>query len=137
MKIKALASIIEFDNGQMVVLNPGDEGELSEDIALQKIGAGVAEEVNPEPQADEAIDERKDARVRYTEVTGKAPFAGWSVDQLNAKIAEFEAAAEAKAKAEAEADAAAAAAAAAEGGNDEGGSQQEGGAGDGEEGPPA
>lgn len=45
MKIKAIGSIIEFDNGAMVVLNPGDEGELSEAIALQKIGAGLAEEV--------------------------------------------------------------------------------------------
>ena len=42
MKIKALKTIIEFDGGQMVVINAGETGELSDDKAQMHIDAGAA-----------------------------------------------------------------------------------------------
>lgn len=48
MKIKALDSIIEFDGGNMVVINEGEEGSLSDAKALSLIAAGKAEEVATE-----------------------------------------------------------------------------------------
>ena len=42
MKIKAIGSIIEWDDGRMVVNNPGETGELSDPIAKEKIAAGLA-----------------------------------------------------------------------------------------------
>lgn len=44
MKVKASHLIIEWDDGKMVVINPGEEGELSDDLAATKIEAGHAEE---------------------------------------------------------------------------------------------
>lgn len=112
MKIKALATIIEFDNGQMVVINSGEEGELSEALALQNIAAGVAEDAEPKAEATAAAaepsdnDELKTARARYSEVLGKKAFPGWSLEQLNEKIAQAEATAAAEAQAQLDADAA-------------------------------
>lgn len=70
MKIKAINSIIQFDGGQMVVINPGETGELSEAIANQQIAAGNAEPVRekgkgkgaktvdePAPAGEEPADE--------------------------------------------------------------------------------
>ena len=98
MKIKALATIIEFDNGQMAVINAGEEGELSEALALQKIAAGVAEGAEPKAEVAAAAepsdnDELKTARARYGDVMGKKAFAGWTLDQLNEKISQAEVAA--------------------------------------------
>lgn len=42
MKIKALKTIIEFDGGQMVVINAGETGELSDDKAQSHIDSGAA-----------------------------------------------------------------------------------------------
>lgn len=46
MKIKALSTIIEFDEGQMVVINAGKTGELSDAKAEQHIAAGAAKAVS-------------------------------------------------------------------------------------------
>lgn len=45
MKIKAVNSIIEFDGGNMVVINAGETGELSDAKAEQHIAAGNAKPV--------------------------------------------------------------------------------------------
>lgn len=45
MKIKALNSIVEFDGGNMVVINAGETGELSDAKAEQHIAAGNAKPV--------------------------------------------------------------------------------------------
>jgi hypothetical protein len=135
MKIKAIATIIEFDNGQMVVINAGEEGELSEARALQKIAAGVAEDAEPKAEATAAAepsdnDELKTARARYGEVLGKKAFPGWSLEQLNEKIAQAEATAAAEAQAQLDA-------AAAQDGEGSGDDQTGEGEGEGDDAPPA
>jgi hypothetical protein len=45
MKIKALKTIVEFDNGQMVVINADEVGELSDAKAEAHIAAGAAKAV--------------------------------------------------------------------------------------------
>lgn len=52
MKIKAINNIIEFDSGQMLVLNPGDIGKLSEAKAQARIDSGDAEAVEELAQLD-------------------------------------------------------------------------------------
>jgi hypothetical protein len=59
MKVKALKTIIEFDGGQMVVINTDEVGELSQEKAAAHIAAGSAVEAKggkgkaaaPEPDA--------------------------------------------------------------------------------------
>lgn len=101
-KIKAVETIIEWDAelGRMAILNPGDTVEVGDALAAAKVDAKVATLAENEA---EATDERDQARARYTELSGKKPFHGWTVDQLNAKIAELEAAADVQDKTEAEA----------------------------------
>lgn len=104
-KIKAVETIIEWDAelGRMAILNPGDTAEVGDALAAAKIDAKVATLAEAEAAAAQPDDERDQARARYTEVSGKKPFHGWTVDQLNAKIAELEAAADVKDQAEGEA----------------------------------
>lgn len=103
-KIKAVETIIEWDEElyRMAILNPGDTAEVGDGLAAAKVDAKVATlvEADAAPQSD---DERDQARARYTELSGKKPFHGWTVDQLNAKIAELEAAADVQAKTDADA----------------------------------
>lgn len=139
-KIKAVESIIEWDAemGRMAILNPGDVAEVGDNLAATKIDAGAAESAAPKAKAEASPAptptttqnnaERDAARARYAELVGKKPFPGWSVDQLNEKIAAAEAAAAADAEAKAKAEAAAAQ-------QSEDGS--EGGEGDGSDGGPA
>ena len=69
MKIKALSTIIAFDGGQMVVINAGETGELSDALAESEISAGKAEAVSkkkgkvaPEAAAEAAtVDDAADA----------------------------------------------------------------------------
>ncbi len=53
MKIKALTTIIAFD-GQMVVINKDESGELRDDLAQQEIDAGKAVKVKGKVKAEEA-----------------------------------------------------------------------------------
>lgn len=46
MKIKALSTIIAFDGGQMVVINAGETGDLSDALAEAEISGGKAEAVS-------------------------------------------------------------------------------------------
>lgn len=57
MKIKATSTIIAFD-GQMVVINAGETGELRDDLAQQEIDAGKAVAVKGKGKAvaEEAAD---------------------------------------------------------------------------------
>lgn len=50
MKIKAISTIVAFDGG-MVVINPGETGELREDLAQQEIDAGKAAKVKGKANA--------------------------------------------------------------------------------------
>jgi hypothetical protein len=52
MKITAINSIILWDHGTMVILNPGETGELSDVLALQEIEGGNAVEAGDEDVAE-------------------------------------------------------------------------------------
>lgn len=67
MKIKALDSIIEFDGGNMVVINEGEEGELSDAKALSYIAAGKAEEAKAEAVTETAATPKKGKTVKAAE----------------------------------------------------------------------
>lgn len=54
MKVTAINSIILWDHGTMVVLNPGETGELSDVLAAEEIAGGNAVEAEAEAPADEA-----------------------------------------------------------------------------------
>jgi hypothetical protein len=53
MLIKALATIIAYD-GEMVVINTGETGELRDDLAEQEIASGKAEKAKKSGKAEKA-----------------------------------------------------------------------------------
>jgi len=104
MKIKALGLIVEWDEGQMVVINPGETGELSDAKAREKTDAGLARPVGKLPQLDHDHDGKAggskpraaktsapsalgEARKAYKAAFGKAPGPRWPVAEIEAKIA--------------------------------------------------
>lgn len=53
MLIRAINLIVEWDQGRMFVLNPGEAGDLSDSLALGQIEAGNAVEAeHTAPEAD-------------------------------------------------------------------------------------
>lgn len=63
-KIKAVETIIEWDAelGRMAILNPGDEAEVGDNLAIAKIESGAAEEVaEPAPAEEPKKGKRKPA----------------------------------------------------------------------------
>ncbi len=57
MLIEALDTIIQWDAGRMVVINPGETGELSDDLAQAEVDAGKAKpakagKAKPAPASD-------------------------------------------------------------------------------------
>lgn len=109
MKIKAIGTIIEWDaeQGRTVIINPGETDDLSDTLAQAHIDSSTAKKAGttkeaapaettapakaPAP-ADAAKDALKAARLRYKELAGKNVNNAWSIDIVNAKIADLEAA---------------------------------------------
>lgn len=108
MKIKAISLIIAYDCGQIVVLNPGDEGEVSDALALDHIEAGSAaladapelsqldHDGDGEPGGSIAAsgDDLKGLRAEYEALVGKRAFPGWKADKLAELIAAAQGAAD-------------------------------------------
>lgn len=110
MKIKAIDSIIEWDaeRGRMAVLNPGDTDEVGDTLGATLIEDGRA----TADDGSDALDHDDDgeaggskagtestsalgaARKRYRELFGKGPGPKWTVEEIDAKIAEKTAVAE-------------------------------------------
>lgn len=81
MKIKALNSIIEFDGGNMVVINAGETGELSDAKAEQHIAAGNAKPVKVKaPTAAQLAAEADAAAEAEAEATAAAESDGGAGD---------------------------------------------------------
>jgi nitrogen regulatory protein PII len=56
MKVKATSTIIAFDGGQMVVINAGETGELSDALAETEIASGKAVAVKGKGKASEVAE---------------------------------------------------------------------------------
>lgn len=52
MRVIALRTFTVFENGQMLVLNQGDSGEMSDARALEYIEGGMAELAEPQPEPE-------------------------------------------------------------------------------------
>lgn len=104
MKIKAIDPIIEWDAdaGRMAIVNAGESAEVSDKLGQAKIDAGAAKAVGTRRQLDHDDDGRAggskpgekstsalgEARKRYRAAFGKNAGSKWTVEQVEAKIAE-------------------------------------------------
>jgi hypothetical protein len=105
MKIKAVGTtIVEWDPAQsrMVIINPGESDELSDTLAQQHVDGGRATAVGaksearaaaPKPAKTKGSKAAKNpalaaARANYKAAFGKNPSPRFTVDQINARIAE-------------------------------------------------
>jgi hypothetical protein len=102
MHIKAKSLIVEWDGTRVVVINPGESDELPDAMAQTYIDSGHAEPATEKSQLDhdrngkpggslpvgEDPDALGDARKRYRAAFGKNAGPRWTVEQIEAKIAE-------------------------------------------------